>query len=273
MADDLLHDPIVLAFVALAGAIIGSFLNVCIHRLPLGESVVSPPSHCGSCQTPIRWYDNLPVISYVVLRGRCRSCGASYSPRYLMVELITALLAVGVWAQCGPGLRGLGMFFFACALLVVTYVDLDHRIIPNLVTLPGIVVGLALAFVAPPPGAGGPLTSLVDSLLGLLVGGGILWTVAWSYELLAGREGMGGGDIKLLAMIGTFLGWKSVLLTLLLASFIGSFIGIAIMVARREDTRLAIPFGPFLAMGALVALFFGSSLVSWYMNVAGLDAI
>lgn len=276
ITNDLLRDPLLLAFVALGGTILGSFLNVCIHRLPRGESVVSPPSRCGSCETPIRWYDNIPIVSYLLLRGRCRVCGASFSPRYLIVELTTGLLAVGAWLQNGPTLRGACLFVFACALLVVTYIDLDHRIIPNRITLPGIVVGLVLAFVAPRSGAGltiEALDSLEDALLGMLVGGGILWTVAWTYERLTGREGMGGGDIKLLAMIGTFLGWQSVLLSLLLASFLGSVIGIALMVARGQDTKLAIPFGPFLALGALVALFFGPSLVSWYMNVSGLSAI
>jgi leader peptidase (prepilin peptidase)/N-methyltransferase len=250
--------------VALAvGAATGSFLNVVIHRLPLHQSLSRPRSHCTKCERMIPWYDNVPVLSWFLLRGRCRSCGEPFSFRYPMVELITAVLLVALLAKFGPSIGLAFAFYFACSLLVVTYIDLDHRIIPDRVTLPGIVVGLLLALLAP---ADARFAALQSWALGVVAGGGVLWLVAWGYELATGREGMGGGDIKLLAMIGAFLGWQGVLVTLLLASFIGSVIGIAWMLVRGADTKLAIPFGPFLALGALVALFWGEQIVAWYLS-------
>lgn len=245
------------------GAATGSFLNVVIYRLPAGESVVWPRSHCLRCGRVIPWYDNIPVLSWIVLRGRCRECKEPFSVRYPMVELLTALLLLSLSLRFGWNLALLFAFYFACSLLVVTYIDLDHRIIPDRITLPGIAVGLLLALVAP---AEARLGAVQQWLLGVLVGGGILWAVAWAYAALTGREGMGGGDIKLLAMIGAFLGWQGVLLTLLLASFIGSLVGVVWMVVRGTDSKLAIPFGPFLALGALVALFWGERIVSWYIS-------
>ncbi len=250
--------------VALAvGAATGSFLNVVIYRLPLKQSVVAPRSHCTKCQRVIPWYDNVPIVSWFVLRGRCRQCGEPFSFRYPMVELITAVLLSALVAKFGLSIALAFAFYFACSLLVVTYIDLDHRIIPDRVTLPGIAVGLVLALLSPGPAR---LAAVQSWALGVIVGGGILWLVAWAYERLTGREGMGGGDIKLLAMIGAFLGWQGVLVTLLLASFIGSLVGIGWMLVRGADTRLAIPFGPFLALGALVTLFWGEELVRWYLG-------
>ncbi len=249
------------------GAATGSFLNVAIYRLPRGESVVAPRSHCTTCERVIPWYDNIPVLSWILLRGRCRGCGEPFSIRYPIVEALTGVILLGLSLQFGWGIGLAFAFYFACSLLVATYVDLDHRIIPDRVTLPGIVVALALALVsawlAPPDVRWVPVQNWA---VGTLVGGGILWLVAWGYALATGREGMGGGDIKLLAMIGAFLGWQGVLLTLLLASFIGSVIGVGVMVARGGDTKLAIPFGPFLAMGAMVSLFWGDGIIRWYLS-------
>lgn len=249
------------------GAATGSFLNVAIYRLPRGESVVAPRSHCTRCERVIPWYDNIPVLSWFLLRGRCRGCGEPFSIRYPVVEAMTGVLLLALSVQLGWGLGLAFAFYFACSLLVVTYTDLDHRIIPDRVTLPGIGVALVLALVnawyAPPEYR---WVALQSWALGTLVGGGILWLVAWAYALATGREGMGGGDIKLLAMIGAFLGWQGVLLSLLLASFIGSIIGVGIMLVRGSDTKLAIPFGPFLALGALVALFWGEALIHWYLS-------
>jgi len=245
------------------GAATGSFLNVVIYRVPLRQSVVAPRSHCTKCERIIPWYDNIPVLSWLLLRGRCRGCHEPFSIRYPIVEALTAVLLLALSVQFGWGIGLAFAFYFACSLLVVTYIDLDHRIIPDRVTLPGIAVGLLLALVAP---AEARWTAVQAWAIGTLVGGGILWLVAWAYEAATGREGMGGGDIKLLAMIGAFLGWQGVLLTLLLASFLGSIIGTAWMLARGGDSRLAIPFGPFLALGALVALFWGEQIVTWYIS-------
>jgi leader peptidase (prepilin peptidase)/N-methyltransferase len=266
-------EPIDLVMIATAfalGAALGSFLNVCIQRMPVGESVVAPRSRCGQCRHLIRWYDNIPLLSYLVLRGRCRDCGAVFSIRYLVVELVAALVSVMLFLRFGPTLEFVGYLYFACALLAITYIDLDHQIIPDLITLPGIAVAILLSVAA---AHGDVVGSLTRALTGMLLGGGILWAVAWSYHAVTRREGMGGGDVKLLAMIGAFLGWQAVLLTLLLASFIGSVIGVGTMLARGADTKLAIPFGPFLSLGALVALFCGRAIVGWYISYLGWSTI
>ena len=255
---------------ALLGAIFGSFLNVLIYRLPLHQPVGMARSQCRSCGHQIAWYDNLPILSFLLLRGRCRACHAPFSARYPFVEALTALLAAALFARDGLDIALIGSFYFGCSLIVLTYIDLDHRLLPDRITLPGIVVGLVLSVVV--PRGGDRLASLESAVLGVLLGGGILWLVAWSYEKATGREGMGGGDVKLLAMIGAFLGWKGVLLTLLLSSLIGSMIGVTVMLARGGNTRLAIPFGPFLAIGALIGLFWGEQIVTWYISTLGVAA-
>jgi leader peptidase (prepilin peptidase) / N-methyltransferase len=255
---------------AVLGASLGSFLNVLIYRLPVHQPIGMARSQCRSCGRVIPWYDNLPILSYLLLRGRCRACHAPFSIRYPIVEALTALLAVALFAREGLSLAVLGAFYFGCSLIVLTYIDLDHRLLPDRITLPGIVLGLVLSVAA--PRGGDRLASLETAVLGVLLGGGILWLVAWSYEKATGREGMGGGDIKLLAMIGAFLGWKGVLLTLLLSSLIGSMIGVGVMLARGANTRLAIPFGPFLAIGALIGLFWGEQIVAWYISTLGVAA-
>ncbi len=250
-----------LLFTFCFGAVVGSFLNVCIWRLPAGESIVRPRSRCPGCSTPIRSFDNIPIISYLLLRGRCRSCGRAISPRYPLVELLmgTLLVVLAYRYDVSPALAVGGAF--VAALIVVSFIDLDHQIIPDVISLPGIGVGLLISLL----GYGPPL---VDSVLGVLCGGGILYAVAFGYQALTGREGMGGGDIKLLAMIGAFLGWRGVLVTLILGSFGGAVVGVTLMIARGADTRLPIPFGPFLALGAVCALFFGEQLIHWYLHFA-----
>lgn len=243
------------------GLIIGSFLNVCIWRLPAGESIVYPPSHCPQCKTRIRWWDNVPLLSYVWLRGRCRACGDRISLRYPAVEVGTGFVAVVLLYWFGPTPR-LGVYgVFLCALIVISLIDFDHQIIPDVISLPGIVVGLICS-------AAGFAVGLLPSFIGVLLGGGILYAVAVGYHALTGREGMGGGDIKLLAMIGAFLGWRGVLVTLLLGSLTGALIGMALIAIRGGDTRLPIPFGPFLALGAVCALLFGDALITWYLHLA-----
>jgi leader peptidase (prepilin peptidase)/N-methyltransferase len=245
------------------GALVGSFLNVCIHRLPSGESVAFPASHCPRCDAPIKPYDNVPILSWLLLRGHCRQCAAPISLRYPLVELLGGLAAVG--AVCGFGLSAAALLVFAflAALIVITFIDLDHQIIPDAISLPGIFVGFAAALLF-----GQPTWS--ESLAGILLGGGLLWGIAEGYARLTGREGMGGGDIKLLAMIGAFLGWKAIPVTLLIASLVGTAVGLALMLARGRDTKMAIPFGPFLAAGAVCALFWGDALIAWYLGVSGL---
>lgn len=250
-------------FAAVIGAVVGSFLNVCIRRLPLEESIVRPASHCPGCQTPIRPYDNIPIVSFLLLRGRCRACSQPISWRYPIVEGLTALLFVALAHRFGLSLGFVVQATFVSALVVVTFVDLEHQIIPDVVSLPGILVGLGLALAGLGP-------AWIDSLAGVLLGGGFLWGVAAGYYALTGRDGMGGGDIKLLAMIGAFQGWASVLLVLLLSSTFGSVAGGLALLWGGQDSREPIPFGPFLAAGALVSLFWGDTIISWYLEHLGL---
>jgi leader peptidase (prepilin peptidase) / N-methyltransferase len=249
------------------GAIVGSFLNVCIVRLPKDESVVYPPSHCPHCDVAIAFYDNVPLISYVALGGHCRFCGARISPRYFIVELLMGSLALALYTQFDLSLAFFVSFVFVAALIVISFIDLDVRIVPDVISLPGIVAGLVFSLVGryiindpfelvPSP---------VSALLGVLIGGGFLLLLAWAYEAFTGVEGMGGGDIKLLAMIGAFLGWPSIPVTLFFSSLGGSVIGLTAMLIKGVGRRYALPFAPFLCLGALLYLFFGKELVEVYL--------
>ncbi len=250
---------VLIAFVT--GAVLGSFLNVCIRRVPAGESVVYPPSHCPGCGARIRSRDNVPHVSYALLRGRCRSCRAAISLRYPLVEALTGVVFVILLSRFGLSSAFVINAAFFAALIVVSFIDLDHQIIPDVISLPGIAIGLALSVCGQGP-------RLVDSLVGVLIGGGILYGVAVGYHALTGREGMGGGDIKLLAMIGAFLGWQGVLVTLIVGSFAGAAVGSALIVIQKTGARVPIPFGPFLALGAVCALLFGDQVIAWYLSLA-----
>lgn len=232
------------------GAVIGSFLNVCIFRLPESNSIVKPSSQCPHCHHSIRFYDNIPLISYFILRGKCRDCGEKISWRYPLVEFITAVLALLLFARFHLTSDFLVFFFFSAVLIVVTFIDLDHQIIPDVLTLPGIPVFFLLAvFIVKVP--------WTDAVIGLLIGGGTLLAIAFGYEFITKREGMGGGDVKLLAMIGGFLGWKSLVFILLFSSLLGAIIGIAVMLIQKRDMKYAVPFGPFLSTAAVAYLFLG----------------
>jgi leader peptidase (prepilin peptidase)/N-methyltransferase len=245
---------------ALFGAIIGSFLNVVIARLPEGRSLVRPGSQCPACGAPVAWYDNVPILSYAWLGARCRACRAWISPRYPAVEALTAALFGYSVIRFGLTIDLAAALVLLAALVAITFIDLDHRIIPNEISLPGIPVGLVF----------GALRSSVgprDAALGAVLGGGVLFVIAYAYEKLRRREGMGMGDVKLLAMIGGFLGWRGVLVTLLVASTVGSLVGLAAMIRQRGTLQLAIPFGPFLALGAAVHLFWGEEWLAWYLGL------
>ncbi len=233
---------------------------MCIYRLPREESVVSPGSYCHSCSTPLAWYDTVPLFTYLMRRGRCRMCGAQFSVRYFWVELLTAGLAVLLVVQFGVTLVTVGYFIFAAALVVITFIDVDYQIIPDVISLPGVALGLLFSLIS-------PRLTFWESLLGAGLGAGILLTVAFGYWAVTGREGMGGGDIKLLAMIGAFLGWRAIPFTLLVASCTGSGVGIVTMIRRQADFKLALPFGPFLAFGAGCYLFMGEPLIDWYLGL------
>lgn len=241
------------------GCCLGSFLNVCIYRLPLNLSIIFPNSFCPSCKSPIRPYDNIPLFSFLFLRGRCRNCKTKISWRYPLVEALMGALTLALFLRLGLSPLFFSLLAFSAALLVITFIDLDHRIIPDIISLPGIVAGVILALI-------GISGSIKSSLLGLLVGGGSLFIVAYVYEAITKREGMGGGDVKLLAMIGAWLGWQAVLFTLFFASLFGTIIGGLIMLIQKEGRYYAIPFGPFLALAALAYIFFGPPLIYWYLN-------
>ena len=246
---------------ALAGLCIGSFLNVCIHRLPLKQSVVHPGSRCPDCGYALRWYDNVPVISYAVLRGRCRSCARPISLQYPLVETVTAVIFVLHWYAFGPTVLLPLRLLFACALIVLFMIDLEHQILPDVITLPGIVVGVVCSLFLPP----GPLMSV----LGVLLGGGLLWAIAEAWFRLRKVDAMGFGDVKMLAMVGGWLGVKMVLVTFVLSSMLGGLIGAALIGSRRADMATRVPFGTMLAVGALVASLYGEDLLTWYLSTMG----
>ncbi len=252
-------DTPALVILVILGLAIGSFLNVCIHRLPLKQSLVSPGSRCPACGYELRWFDNIPVLSYALLAGRCRGCRTGISIRYPVVELITMVLFVlhGVVFGWTPLLAA--RLLFACLLVVLFAIDLEHHLLPDVITLPGIVVGLMLSGWHPP--------GIQAALIGAAIGGGALWAVGEAYYRYAGQEGMGGGDVKMLAMVGAFLGWKLVVLTLVLSSVLGSVIGLSIIALKRGGMKYELPYGTFLALGALVASLVGDSIVTWYTSL------
>ena len=239
-----------------AGAAIGSFLNVLIYRIPEGQSIVFPSSRCPKCTHSIRFYDNIPIISYLVLRGRCRDCREKISLRYPIVEAITALLSMFLFWKYGLSIKYVFSFTFTCALIVITFIDLDHQIIPDVITLPGIPLFFLMAvfFMGIP---------ILEALLGILIGGGCLFAIAFLYEIITRREGMGGGDIKLLAMLGAFLGWKSIFFILFVSSLLGAVVGISVMIAKGKDMKYAVPFGPFLSIAAIAYLFVGIDVMNY----------
>ncbi len=246
-----------LIFATIFGALVGSFLNVVILRLPKeGGSIVFPPSHCPQCQALIRWYDNIPIVSFLLLFGRCRHCRQKISWQYPAVELMMALLSFALYRSFGLSPAFLVYFIFCAALLAIIFIDLRHQIIPDVISLPGIVLGLAASFLVPG-------LSWQDSLLGLLLGGGIFYAIAAGYYLLARRAGMGGGDIKLLAMIGAFLGWRALPFVIFASALMGSVIGIGAMIKQKKGGKTVIPYGPFLAVASYLYLFFSNEI--WWL--------
>jgi leader peptidase (prepilin peptidase)/N-methyltransferase len=243
-----------LTVAAAYGMVFGSFLNVVVHRLPRGMSLLRPGSHCPACGTPVRWFDNLPVLSYLLLGGRCRACRVAISPRYPLVELASGALTVAVVARFGLTLQGLEAMLLVMLLLPLAFIDLEHHLLPDVLTLPGIAVGLAGSL------AGG-LVPLLDAATGAAVGAAVPYAVIVIYRWLRGAEGMGLGDVKLLAMIGAFLGWRGVLLTLGLAATAGALLGLTLIALGRGRRDTELPFGTFLAFAAMIVLFAGDRLL------------
>jgi leader peptidase (prepilin peptidase)/N-methyltransferase len=253
-----MNDVVIALSFAVLGLVVGSFLNVCIHRLPRRESIAWPASHCTACQRTLAWFENVPVVAWLALRGRCRTCGARIGLTYPLVELITGAVFAGGYLIYGLTPLLAVRLLFACAMIVLFVIDLQHRILPNVITVPGTVVGLVLSVVLPP--------GWVSSLIGVVVGGGLLFAMGEAYYRFRGVEGLGMGDVKMLAMIGAFLGWQNALVTLMLASFGGAVLGVILLSTRRGTMQAALPFGTFLAVGAAIAAVVGDSLVTWYVS-------
>jgi leader peptidase (prepilin peptidase)/N-methyltransferase len=272
---------LIAVFVFLFGLTIGSFLNVCIVRIPGGKSIVLPSSACTKCGEPIRPYDNIPVVSYLLLRGKCRKCKNPISAMYPAVELLTGLLFLGCYEVFGLTTEALKWAVFSAIMVVLVFTDLRERILPDVVNFTGFGLGLLLSFFTtpvdgtalaiakrifqfPPPA---PVLSFADALLGAAAGSGLLWLVSEVYFRLRGREGMGMGDVKMMLMAGAFLGLKRTLLTIFTGSVLGSILGIIVIVARRKDSDYELPFGTFLGMAALLVVFFGTPIVYWYQGL------
>jgi len=276
--------PVASAFLGVVGAIIGSFLNVVIHRLPREQSIVFPNSTCPKCRKPIRAYDNIPIVSYLILRGRCRHCGAHISSRYPAVEALTALLFAAVTWHDGVSFALAFDLAFAASMVALIFIDAEHMILPNAITYPGILFAIITRILV--PYLAGPahfddlpqllhalptlpvwLVSIIGATIGALAGGGSLWLMGFMWEKLRGVEAMGFGDVKMMLMVGAFLGWRLTVLTILLGALIGSIAGIIVMYRRGgRNLQMMLPFGIFLGIGSLVSLLFGARIIAWYAS-------
>ncbi len=262
--------------VFILGAVVGSFLNVCIVRMPLEKSIVYPSSHCPHCKNPIAWYCNIPLLSYVFLKGKCFTCGKTISFRYFFVELLTSLTFVGFYIHFHLSLLLTAYLVMVCGFIVATFVDFEHRIIPDEISLGGTMAGLLLSGCIPAmheidravyPGWQAHAVSIGQSLLGALVGGGSIYLMGLIGDSIFKKESMGGGDVKLMAMIGAFLGWKYAVLSFFIAPLFGAVYGIVEKVRTKDS---AIAYGPFLILGALISLFWGKILIRWILGGYGL---
>ncbi|TCK03445.1 prepilin peptidase [Phorcysia thermohydrogeniphila] len=244
------------------GLLVGSFLNVCIYRIPKGKSIVSPPSSCPSCGERIKWYDNIPVISYLLLRGRCRHCGERISLRYPVVELLTAFLTVVILWKFGLSISAFYYLILTYVLIVISFIDLDTMLVPVKLCYFAMLAGILFS----------PLVlevSFKDSVLGASFGAGLILFIIETYAIFTGKEGMGYGDANIMALIGAFIGWQKVLLALFIASFVGALVGIGYILLKGKNFRVAIPFGPFLSVGGYVTVIYGNKLLEWYLGGLG----
>lgn len=240
------------------GALLGSFANVIIYRLPLGESIVHPRSHCRQCKKQVAWYDNIPILTYFILRGKCRYCKAKYSWRYPLVEFLMGALFCALFYTYGFSPTLVELLIFTFGLVTVTFIDIDHMILPDVFTLSGIVIGLIGALI-------NPEREFMPAFFGVLFGGGFLWAISAIYFAVRKIEGLGGGDIKLLAWTGALLGWQSIPFVILSASLVGTLVGVFVMVRTKGNMQTAIPFGPYLALGAFLYMFGGHELAQKYI--------
>jgi leader peptidase (prepilin peptidase)/N-methyltransferase len=256
-------DPLLSIILFLLGLCIGSFLNVCIHRMPRGESISFPGSRCTNCGTAIRWYDNVPVASYLALGGKCRACKAPVSPRYLYVEVLTGIIFAAHALFFEPGVLLAARLVFSAILIALFFIDLEHQLLPDALTLPGTAIGILASFFAAP--------GWQASLVGAALGAAILLAIRWLWKRATGVDGMGLGDVKMLAMIGAFLGWQQVWLVLFVASLAGAIAGVAIAAAGRGSMKSKLPFGTFLGVAALFASLWGEGIIAWYVGLITLQ--
>jgi len=259
-------EPYASIFVGLVGLVLGSFLNVCIHRLPLGQSIVHPGSRCPGCGAAIRWYQNVPVISWLALRGRCAACGARISARYPLVELLSAALLVALWLLFGPSAAFGVAAAYALSMLVLFFTDYDHQLLPDAITLTGTACGLAVSWFNPFLGGAG-LARVWAAVFGAALGSGLLWLFGAAYGKLRGVEAMGMGDVKMMAMVGAFSGPAGVLLTIFGGSLVGAVVGLALVPLRGRSLQDTLPFGCFLAPAALAALLYGRPIAEAYLRM------
>ena len=248
---------IILLFIL--GLIVGSFSNVCIYRIPRNESIIYPASHCPKCSTTILAKDNIPLLSYILLKGRCRNCGSRISIQYPVVEFLTGLVYVIIYQIYGLSVQSLIYIILSSALIIIAFIDLNKQIIPDVISLPGIIIGLILSFFV-------PYISFINSALGVLVGGGIILVIGLVGSVIFKKEAMGGGDVKLAAMIGAFLGWKYAIISLFLGFFLGALVGIFLILSRVKRREDVIPFGPFIVLGSIITLLWGEKILSWYVG-------
>jgi len=248
---------IVLIFIL--GLIVGSFSNVCIYRIPRNESIVYPASHCTKCNTTIKPIDNIPLLSYILLKGRCRNCKSKISIQYPVVEFLNGLIYLIIYLIYGLSVQTLIYIILSSALIIIAFIDLNEQIVPDVISLPGIVLGLILSFFV-------SYISFVDSALGVFVGGGIILVIGMGGSVIFKKEAMGGGDVKLAAMIGAFLGWRYIIISLFLGFFLGALAGIILILSKIKSREDVIPFGPFIVLGSLITLLWGEKIISWYLG-------
>jgi leader peptidase (prepilin peptidase)/N-methyltransferase len=241
------------------GLIVGSFSNVCIYRIPRNESIIYPASHCPKCRSKIKPVDNIPLLSFILLKGRCRNCKSKISIQYPVVELITGLIYLIIYLTYALSVQTLIYIILSSALIIIAFIDLNEQIVPDVISLPGIVIGFIISFFV-------PYISFINSALGVAVGGGIILIIGLGGSVIFKKEAMGGGDVKLAAMIGAFLGWRYIIISLFLGFFLGALAGIFLIISKIKSREDVVPFGPFIVLGSLITLLWGEKIINWYIG-------
>jgi len=241
------------------GLVLGSFSNVCIYRIPRNESIIFPASHCPKCNSPIKPIDNIPLLSYILLKGRCRNCKSKIAIQYPIVELLTGIIYLIIYLIYGLTIQTLIYIILSSALIIITFIDLNEQIVPDIISLPGIVIGFIISFFV-------PYLSYANSALGILVGGGIILIIGLAGSAIFKKEAMGGGDVKLAAMIGAFLGWRYIITSLFLGFFLGALAGIILILSKIKSREDTVPFGPFIVLGSIITILWGEKILSWYIG-------